>query len=303
MTPASTVPDVVPAVPASPAPPVRASRVRSFIRIYCRNLPAVAGLLLAILIATAAWVGPSVYQVEPFDTVAAPLMAPLEEGGPLLGTDYLGRDLLAGLIHGARTTLLVGVLATVLAMALGVAVGALAGYYGGRVDASLMRLSEFFQVMPPILLAMVLIILLKPTLWVEAAAIGAASWTSAARLTRGEFLRIRHLDYVAAARTMGASDRYLIWRVILPAALPPLVIAATLTIGAAILFESGLSFLGLSNQNVMSWGLMIGGNRPYMLEAWWATTLPGLAIFLAVLAISLCGDGLNEALSPGMRER
>lgn len=294
---------VVPTAAAAPVSRVRASRLRTFVRIYCRNLPAVAGLLLAIFIVAAACFGPRIYQVEPFDTVAAPMLAPLEDGGPLLGTDCLGRDLLAGLIHGARTTLLVGVLATVLAMALGVAVGAFAGYYGGRVDAWLMRLTEFFQVMPPILLAMVLIILLKPTLWVEAAAIGAASWTSAARLTRSEFLRIRHLDYVSAARTMGASDGYLIWRVILPAAMPPLVIAATLTISAAILFESGLSFLGLSNQNVMSWGLMIGGNRPYMLEAWWATTLPGLAIFCAVLAISLCGDGLNEALSPGMRER
>ncbi|CAN5280392.1 ABC transporter permease [soil metagenome] len=288
---------------ASKPQAANAGRLREAARAFCRNIPAVVGLVLCVMIVAAAIAGPWLYAVEPFDTVAAPLMAPGEEGAPLLGTDYLGRDLLAGLIHGARATLLVGVLATLVAMGLGVVVGALSGYYGGRVDRMLMRLTEFFQVMPPVLLAMVLIILLKPTLLVQAAAIGAASWTSAARLTRGEFLRIRHLDYVAAARTMGATDGYLIWRVILPAALPPLVISATLTIGAAILFESGLSFLGLSNQNVMSWGLMIGGNRPYMLDAWWATTMPGIAIFVAVLAISLVGDGLNEALNPRLRER
>ncbi|AMM26906.1 ABC transporter permease [Variovorax sp. PAMC 28711] len=284
-------------------PAARSRRAREALRIFCRNIPALVGLVLCVFIVGAAVFGPSVYQVEPFETVAAPLLAPGEEGAPLLGTDYLGRDLLAGLIHGARATLLVGVFATLIAMLLGVVVGALAGYYGNRVDRMLMRLTEFFQVMPPVLLAMVLIVLLKPTLLVQAVAIGAASWTSAARLTRGEFMRIRHLDYVAAARTMGASDGYLIWRVILPAALPPLVISATLTIGAAILFESGLSFLGLSNQNVMSWGLMIGGNRPYMLDAWWATTLPGMAIFTAVLAISLVGDGLNEVLNPRLRQR
>jgi peptide/nickel transport system permease protein len=289
--------------PARSPRPAQTIRELGPFRMYCRNIPAVIGLVLCVLIVLGAVAGPSLYGVEPFETVGAPLAAPGEAGAPPLGTDYLGRDLLAGLIHGARATLVVGVAGTVLAMALGVVVGALSGYYGGRIDSWLMRLTEFFQVMPPVLLAMVLIILLRPSLMVEAAAIGAASWTSAARLTRGEFLRIRHLDYVAAARTMGASDGYLIWRVILPAALPPLVISATLTIGAAILFESGLSFLGLSNQNVMSWGLMIGGNRPYMLEDWWATTLPGAAIFVSVLAISLVGDGLNEALNPRLRER
>lgn len=293
------------ALPAAAPSPARRrmAQLREATRLYARNVPAVVGLLLCLFIVAAAIVGPSVYAVDPFETVSAPLLAPGEEGAPLLGTDYLGRDLLAGLVHGARATLLVGVLATVLAMSFGVVVGALAGYHGGRVDRLLMRVTEFFQVMPPVLLAMVLIVLLRPTLLVQALAIGAASWTSAARLTRGEFMRIRHLDYVAAARTMGASDGYLIWRVILPAAMPPLVISATLTIGAAILFESGLSFLGLSNQNVMSWGLMIGGNRPYMLDAWWATTLPGIAIFTAVLAISLVGDGLNEVLNPRLRER
>ena len=292
-----------PAMPAGRSAKTGRGKFREAAQIFCRNIPALVGLVLCVLIVAAAIIGPSIYHVEPFETVAAPLLAPGEDGAPLLGTDYLGRDLLAGLIHGARATLLVGVLATLLAMLLGVVVGALAGYYGGRVDRMLMRLTEFFQVMPPVLLAMVLIVLLQPTLLVQAAAIGAASWTSAARLTRGEFMRIRHLDYVAAARTMGASDSYLIWRVILPAAMPPLVISATLTIGAAILFESGLSFLGLSNQNVMSWGLMIGGNRPYMLDAWWATTMPGAAIFTSVLAISLVGDGLNEVLNPRLRER
>ncbi len=286
-----------------PAVPVVASRAREAWRQFLRSPAAVFGVVLATAIVAAAVFGPMVYPVDPFEPVGAPLMRPGEDGAPWLGTDYLGHDLLAGLLVGARTTLLVGVAATLLAMVIGVVVGALAGYHGGRVDRVLNWLVELFQVMPPILLAMVLIILLKPSLWVQALAIGMASWTGAARLARGEFLRIRGMGYVAAARTMGAGDAYLMWRVILPAALPALVVSATLTIGGAVLFESGLSYLGLSNQNVMSWGLMIGGNRPYMLEAWWATTLPGLAIFATVLAVCLVGDGLNEVLNPRLRRR
>ena len=270
---------------------------------YRRNLAAVLGGVLFIAIVLMTLVGPQLYRVDPFETLAAPLLPPGQPDAPLLGTDYLGRDLLAGIIHGARATLLVGVLAALLAMAIGVGIGAIAGYYGARTDRALMRVTELFQVLPPVLLAMVLIVLFKPTLATQAVAIGAASWTGAARLTRGEFMRIKGLDFVAASRTMGAHDAHLIWRIILPMALPPLIVSATLTVGVAILFESGLSFLGLSNPNIMSWGMMIGGNRPYMLEAWWATTIPGAAIFLTVVSISLVGDGLNEAFNPRLRER
>jgi peptide/nickel transport system permease protein len=221
----------------------------------------------------------------------------------LLGTDYLGRDVLTGMVYGGRATLLVGVVAAVLSMAIGLTVGALAGYYGGWVDETLMRITEFFQVLPTLLFAMVLVTLFSPSLATIAVAIGVVSWTGTARLARGEFLRLKRREYVLAERVIGAGDARIIWRVILPNALAPLIVSATLAIGMAILFEAGLSFLGLGDPNIMSWGLMIGSNRPYILTAWWAVTLPGAAIFLTVLAVSLIGDGLNDALNPNSRGR
>jgi peptide/nickel transport system permease protein len=157
--------------------------------------------------------------------------------------------------------------------------------------------------LPPLLFAMVLVTLFGQTLTTITIAIGAVSWPSAARLTRAEFLRLRGLDYVKSSRAAGATDRHVMLRVILPNALPPIIIAATLAIGVAILFESGLSFLGLGDPNTMSWGLMIGQNRNYVLDGWWTVVFPGTAIFLAVLAISLVGDGFNDAINPRLRRR
>ena len=191
-----------------------------------------------------------------------------------------------------------GASAAAICVIIGIAIGAAAGFYGGLLDEGLMRITEFFQVLPALLFAMALVSLFGPNLVTIAVAIGLVSWPPVARLTRAEFLRIKELDYVTASRAIGAPDRRLIWRVILPNALPPLIVAATLTVGAAILFEAGLSFLGLGDPNAMSWGLMIGANRDFVLDAWWTVTLPGLAIFVTVLGVSLVGDGLTDALDP-----
>ena len=145
--------------------------------------------------------------------------------------------------------------------------------------------------------------LFSPSLTTIAVAIGVVSWTGTARLARGEFLSLKQREYVLAERVIGSSNARIIWRVILPNALAPLIVSATLAIGTAILFEAGLSFLGLGDPNVMSWGLMIGSNRPYILTAWWAVTLPGAAIFVTVLAVSLIGDGLNDALNPKLASK
>ena len=157
--------------------------------------------------------------------------------------------------------------------------------------------------LPALLFAMVLVMLFAPSLVTVTIAIGVVAWTSMARLTRAEFLRIKQLEYVRAARAIGSSNSRIIWGVILPNALPPIIVAATLATGSAILFEAGLSFLGLSDPNVMSWGMMIGSNRNYLREMWWAVTFPGACIFLTVLAISLVGDGLNDAFNPKLRTR
>ena len=204
---------------------------------------------------------------------------------------------------GGRATLLVGLTAAAITVSIGLTVGALAGYFGGWVDEALSRLTEVFQVMPSLLFAMVLMTLFDPSLTTAIIAIGMVTWTGTARLARAEFMRLRKLEYVNAARALGAGSVRLMLREILPNAAPPLIVSATLIIGVAILFEAGLSFLGLSDPNVMSWGLMIGANRKYVLDAWWAVTFPGLAIFATVLAVSLVGDGLNDALNPKMHLR
>jgi len=270
--------------------------------MFARNRAALVGLVILAGVILAALLGPPLYGVDPFAIVWGPF-APPGEGGIPLGTDYLGRDILAGILQGGRASLAVGAAAAVITLAIGLIVGALAGYYGGWIEEALMRLTEFFQVLPPLLLAMVLVTLFSPTLTTIAVAIGVVSWTSVARLTRAEFLRLKQLDYVKAARAIGARDRRIIWVVVLPNALPPLIVAAALAIGVSILFEAGLSFLGLGDPNVMSWGLMIGSNRKDFLTAWWPVTFPGIAIFLTVLSVSLIGDGLNDALNPKLRQR
>ena len=270
---------------------------------FLRNRPAVFGLaLLAALVAFVLY-GRYGFAGDPYRIVWGPLTAPGVREGVYLGTDFLGRDLLTGLLKGGAPTLAVGISAAFLTVVIGIAVGALAGFFGGWMDDLLMRLTEFFQVLPALLFAMVLVTLFSPSLFTISFAIGIVSWPPTARLTRAEFLRIRELEYVTAARSIGASNRRIIWRVILPNALPPLIVSATLTVGVAILFEAGLSFLGLGDPNTISWGLMIGQNRGYLLEAWWPVAIPGIAIFLTVFAVSLVGDGLNDAFNPKLRSR
>ncbi|MCG2603646.1 MAG: ABC transporter permease [Achromobacter sp.] len=286
---------------ADAARPRSARPAYEALRVFVRNPAALIGVLLLAAILALVLFGPLVMQADPFEIASAPMEPP--GGDLLLGSDYLGRDVLTGLVHGGRATLLVGVVAAVLSMAIGITVGALAGYYGGWVDETLMRITEFFQVLPALLFAMVLATLFSPSLTTIAVVIGVVSWTGTARLARGEFLSLKQREYVLAERVIGSSNARIIWRVILPNALAPLIVSATLAIGTAILFEAGLSFLGLGDPNVMSWGLMIGSNRPYILTAWWAVTLPGAAIFVTVLAVSLIGDGLNDALNPKLASK
>jgi len=272
-----------------------------FLRMYVRNGAAVAGFLVFSVIIFAALFAPAIMDKDPFEMVWMPFTPPGQDGY-WLGTDNLGRDMVTAIIYGSRATLAVGASAAGLTIFIGLTIGSLAGFYRGWVDEVLMRITEFFQVLPPLLLAMVLVSLFSPTLPTVAIAIGVVSWTGVARLTRAEFMRIREFEYVKAARSIGSRDRRIIWRVILPNALPPLIVNAALTVCIAILFEAALSFLGLSDPNVMSWGKLIGDNRDYLLDASWTVTIPGVAIFLTVLSVSLIGDGLNDAFNPRLRE-
>lgn len=276
-------------------------RWREFWRVYRQNLGAVMGLGVLGGIVLFAAIGPLFYPVEPFDMVGRPI---LEPGGEfLLGTDVLGRDIAAGLLHGARVSLMIGVVATLCATVIGVLCGALAGYYGGAVDDVLMRMTEFFLTIPSFMLAILLVGVFSPSIETIVIAIAVVSWPSIARLTRAEFLSLRDREFVLALRSMGMSDWQIMVRHILPNALPPIVVVSSLMVATAILTESGLSFLGLGDPNLMTWGNMIGIGRTVLRRAWWMTAIPGTMILITVLAINLVGEGLNDALNPRLKVR
>jgi peptide/nickel transport system permease protein len=275
------------------------SKFFRFWRRYGKNKAGVIGLAVLTLVLLTAFIGPLLYPVSPFEIQAKKFLPP---GGRFtLGTDYLGRDVLAGIIQGSRTSLMVGITAAALMMTIGIIFGALAGYHGGLIDEALMRLTEFFQVIPAFILAMVVVALFQPSLWTIIFAISISTWTGTARILRAEFMSLRERDFVTAARAAGSQSTRIITLEILPNALPPMIVNASLGVGVAILFEAGLSFLGLGDPNVMSWGYMIGSSRVYIRQAWWTVTFPGIAIFLTVMSLSLVGDWLNDFLNPKAR--
>jgi peptide/nickel transport system permease protein len=292
---------VEPATTGSAPEPI--SPLKEAWTVYRRNAPAVFGALLLLAIVIFVLYGTFIYKGDPYEIVWAPQTPPWSEATVPFGTDNLGRDIMSGLLKGGGPTLMVGAAAAIITLITGISLGGIAGFFGGWIDDLLMRITEFFQVLPALLFAMVVITLFSPSTLTTAIAIGVVLWPQTARLTRAEFLRIRELEYVTAARSIGARNGRIMWKVILPNALPPLIVSATLTVGVAILFQAGLSFLGLDDPNTMSWGLMIGTNRQYILDAWWPVTFPGIAIFLTVFAVSLVGDGLNDAFNPKLRER
>ncbi len=274
-----------------------------FMRRFARNKGALVGLVIAALVILVALLAGTVFPASPWTSSGDPLLDPLADPAHWLGTDMLGRDIAAGLAHGARVSLLVGLVSTAVATLIGISIGAVAGYYGGRIDDVLMRLTEFFQTIPTLAMAIVLVAIFQPTLGSIISAIAIVSWPPVARLVRGEFLSLRSREFVQAAVVIGQSAPRIIFTQILPNTMSPIIVTASLMIATAILTESALSFLGLGDRNLMSWGFMIGAARTMIREAWWMSFLPGLAILLTVLAVNLIGEGLNDALNPHLRSR
>ncbi len=272
----------------------------SFARRFFARPTAIFGFAVFAAIVVIALAAPLIFARGPFSIVGMPLLPP---GAPglLAGSDVLGRDMVVGLAYGARISLLVGVTSTLCAAGLGVLLGAIAGYYGGLVDDLLMRVTEFFQIIPSFVLLMVLVAFMQPSLGSTVIGIALISWPQVARVVRGEFLSLRSREFVQAARVLGMGDAQIIFTQILPNALPPIVVVSSMMVGGAILTESALSFLGLGDPNLLSWGSMIGGSRSAMWVAWWTTVLPGAAIMVTVLALNFIGDGLNDALNPRRR--
>lgn len=270
---------------------------------FSYNRGAVIGLVILLLVVLAAILAPFLFPQSPWKMVQRPFLPPFTQEGLPLGTDAVGRDVLSGLAHGAYVSLLVGLVSTIVALAIGVPVGAMAGFFAGRADDALMRFTEFFQTIPSFALAIVLLAIFQPSLTYIIIAIAIVSWPPVARLVRGEVLSLRTREFVEAATLSGLGNTQIILRHILPNALPPIIVLASLMVAQAILLESSLSFLGLGDPNVMSWGYMIGAARTVMRTAWWLSFLPGVAILLTVLALNLIGEGLNDALNPRLTRK
>ncbi|WP_176074594.1 ABC transporter permease [Brucella intermedia] len=264
---------------------------------YFRTGEGITGMILLALLVLVALAAPLVFPGDPLSIVATPLLQPFESWHFLFGTDRLGRDVLAELFYGARTSLGVGLAAALASIVLGSIVGTLAGFAGGIVDEVLMRITEAFQTVPGFLLALALTSIAGPSLPVLIAAIALSSWTQAARLTRGQVLSIRESDYVASARVIGMHPMEIAFRQILPNALPPVLALAPVIVASAILIEAALSFLGLGDPNRVTWGGMIAEGRTVLRSAPWLSILPGLALAMTVVGVYLAGEGLTNAIS------
>ena len=269
---------------------------------YRRNRAAVLGLGILFTILFMAATAHLFYPEDPFRLVGRPLSGPFENGF-LLGSDSLGRDVASGIVHGAKTSLLIGLIATLVSIFIGIFFGAFAGYFGGRVDDLLMRITEIFQTIPSFIFAILLVAIMKPSIFSIVIAIAVVSWPGVARLVRGEFLSLKNREFVQVCHTIGMSDLRVMLREILPNCLSPIIVIGSLMVATAILIESGLAFLGLGDPNIMSWGFQIGAGRTMLRSAWWVCTFPGIAILITVLAINLIGEGLNDALNPRLKER
>ncbi|MET3926673.1 ABC transporter permease [Devosia sp. 2618] len=252
------------------------------------------GFILLLILITI--IVPLIYSVNPMAISSNALFPPSPQH--LLGTDELGRDVLQLLIHGVRVSLSVGLISALVASVLGVLIGAWAGYFGGRIDMFLMRVAEIFQVLPTFVLAAVIVAMLGPGTTRVIAVIAILAWPQIALVMRSEVYRVKQIDFVDAVRCLGYSEIYILVREVVPNALRSVVALGTLIVGQAILIEASLSFLGLSSPDVISWGGMLNSGQRYLFNAWWLSVLPGIAIFLTVLAFNFVGDALNAALNP-----
>jgi peptide/nickel transport system permease protein len=283
--------------------PRRRARPAGPLRRFARNRAAIAGALVVLIAIIVAIGAPWYYVRDPLRIVGRPEVWPFTNPRFPLGTDSLGRDIASMLAWGARASLMIGICAAVTTTIIGVAIGAVAAYFGRWVDEALMRLTEMFQIVPGLIFVLSIVSIVGGTITNITIAVGVVSWTQIARLTRAEILTLRDREYVQACRSMGMGDFRILLLEILPNALPPIVVLSSLSVAGAILYESAVSFLGLGDPNVASWGRLIGEGRTLIRTSWYICAMPGICIMLLVLALNLVGDGLNDALNPKLRER
>jgi peptide/nickel transport system permease protein len=262
------------------------------------NRFALAGGIVVVVLFLLSFLAPYITPYNPSAIDAYHVLMP-PSAAHWMGTDELGRDVFTRVVFGARISLKVGFVAVGIAMVIGTIVGLVAGFYGGWMDSLLMRLVDIMLCFPTFFLILAVIAMLEPSIWYIMIVIGVTGWMGVARLVRAEVLSIRERDYILAARAIGASDLRIIFRHILPNAMAPVLVAATLGVAGAILTESALSFLGIGVQPpTPSWGNILTSGKDYIEFAWWLSLYPGLAILVTVLAYNLLGEGIRDAIDP-----
>lgn len=270
-----------------------------FWRKYRENTSAVVGLGMVSVFLIVSLAAPLLTPFRPHDLVDDQLLPPSREHP--MGTDDLGRDLFAQFLFGGRVSYFVGFVAALISTTLGIVIGAISGYYGGRLDDVLQRITEMFSVIPRYFLAMVTVAILGNSMLNVTLVIGVLSWPRTTRLARAEFSSLKTRSFVDAAKMTGARPASIIFSEILPNAMPPIIVQTILTVSATVLLEATLSFLGLGDPNLISWGLMVHNAQSFLRRAPWMALFPGLGIFCCVLGLNLMGDGLNQALNPRLQ--
>ena len=276
---------------------------REFCNRFARNKAGLFGLSVLCCIILMAIAADLICPGDPFEMVTGSLLMPGEDPGAPLGSDILGRNLVSSIVHGSRVSLIIGLVATAVSVFCGMLIGGLSGFYGGRVDDILMRFTEIIMTIPSFMFMLTLVALLRPSVFTITLSIGVVSWPTIARLVRAQCMSLREREFVQAGVGIGMSDARLIFTQILPNTLAPVIVTASIMVGTAILNEASLSFLGLGDPNVMSWGAIIGEGRTVIRTAWHLTLFPGLALLLTLLSINFVGDALNDALNPRLRTK
>ncbi|MBI4253533.1 MAG: ABC transporter permease [Candidatus Rokubacteria bacterium] len=276
--------------------------MRAFWRALRKNRLALVGGVVVVCLALLAILAPVLAPWDPNRPDVKRILEPPSRAH-LLGTDQLGRDVLARMLYGSRVSLAVGFVSVGIAALIGIMLGAAAGYHGGTMDAAIMRLVDLMLVFPRFFLLLAVLAFLRPSIWTIMAVIGSTGWMGVARLVRAEFLALKEREFVVWSQAVGAGGFRIVWRHILPNAMAPVLVAMTLGIPAAILTESGLSFLGLGVQPPhATWGNILNEGKDAIEIGWWLSLYPGLAILVTVLSYNLLGEGIRDALDPRLRQ-
>lgn len=269
-------------------------------QVYKTSKTSVFGLIIVTLFAVTAIAAPVLSPQDPARLIVGERFEAPNSRFPF-GTDDLGRDLLSRVIYGARIAFQVGIFGAISSAILGIIIGSAAGYFGGRLDDLLMRVTEFFLIIPSFFLALVIASIFGSTIWIVIFIIAIVYWPSTARIVRAQFLSLKEQDFVKAARAIGSSNFTIVFSEILPNALAPVIVATSLQMASAILLEASLSFIGVGDPTVISWGRMLSESMMFLRRAWWMSVFPGVALSLLVMGLNMVGDGLNDALNPRLR--